>query len=530
MSPSTHLLQFVKRGPVIGRCITMWFESHDSQGGDGQGVSAGKRCDRQGIVATLVCACAIASGCASQERDRYAALAAPSHDPGVKSIASTRTVSHRIAQLPETVVRDEDPSAGADSSSDLTGEPAESIEPLPAPSSRPEEVLATDPAELTLAHLESLAMTHHPSIARRRASIEALRGKWIQAGTPRNPVLQYNSDEIGNGGFSGLHRVAVAQTMITANKLGLAQNVVAAEMQQAQADLEVTRLQVQTDVRAAFLDALVAQQRLSLVDQLKQIAEKSSKSVVQMGSESSRIELLQAQTELQRAVLAQETSQAELDGARRRLEAVVGIGALPVTPLQGTVDTNLNGLMFDRLSGETIQGSPELMRRAATIQRARHDYQLACASITPNVTAQLGVGVDAATDDTYGSVQVSVPLPLRNRNQGNLRRIRFEISEADRAYQQTEQHLASRLASVYQRYEVARRRRDRIESEIVPRAEETLKLTNQAYEVGESSFLQLLTVQRTLFEAQLQLLDATAEAAQSANLINGYLLSGSLAD
>ncbi len=383
-------------------------------------------------------------------------------------------------------------------------------------------------AELTRQHLEELAMTHHPAITRAHANIAALRGKWLQAGLPPNPVAQYNSDEIGNDGASGLHRMAISQTIVTANKLCLGQHVVAAEIDQAQADLAVARLRVQTDVRSAFLTALVAQQRLELVGQLRRIAEKSLQSVQAMGSETSRIELLQAQTALQQAILATETAQATLDGARQRLTSVVAMESLPAAPLVGTVDAELDGLVYDRLQQEMITSSPELAGRAAAIDVARRSYQLACASITPNVTTQFGVGVDTATDDTFGSLQVSVPLPLVNRNQGNLRRWRGEIHQADRALEHAQLNLSWRLATAFQSYEVAKRRRERIRTEILPRAEETLKLTNQAFEVGEASFLQMLTVQRTLFESQLTLLDATAEAANAANLINGFLLSGSM--
>ena len=92
----------------------------------------------------------------------------------------------------------------------------------------------------------------------------------------------------------------------------------------------------------------------------------------------------------------------------------------------------------------------------------------------------------------------------------------------------TELELQWRLAQALQTYEVGRVRQNRIREEVVPRAEEMLTLSIQAFEAGESSYMQLLTVQRTLFEARLSLLNATASATQAANLIDNYLLRGIL--
>ncbi|MCG8648464.1 MAG: TolC family protein, partial [Pirellulales bacterium] len=313
-------------------------------------------------------------------------------------------------------------------------------------------------------------------------------------------------------------------------KLQLQRQVVASQIDQAQAELAVNRLRVQTDVRAAFQSALVAQQRLDLVKQLQDIARKSLESVEAMvaARESSRLELLQAQTALQQAVLAVETAAATLRGARARLTSVVAAGPLPSLPLEGELDDHVNGMVLETIQSELMSSSPQLASRAAEIQRAQNSLRLACAGVVPNINAQLGVGFDAATDDTYGSIQVSVPLPIVNRNQGSIRQFRAEITESDRALRQTELGLQQQLATAFQSYEVARLRRERLEDEILPRAEETLQLSVEAFNAGEASFLELLTVQRTLFTARLTLLDATAQAAQSANLINGYLLSGAL--
>ena len=395
------------------------------------------------------------------------------------------------------------------------------------PLDMPVEMIASEStAKTKLADLEALATANHPEILSAVARLDGLHGKWVQAGLPFNPVAQYNSDEVFNDDTSGLHRIAIGQTFVTAGKLSAAQAVTAEEIRAAQAAVETAKLRVQTRVRASFLAALVAQKRSRLVDQLRQIAEQSVTSVESMlqAEEVSRIALLQAQTEYQQAVLEYETATSNLAAARRILASSVGIEQLPNGELEGEMDPAMDSLSFEELRSRTIGSSPQMTRRIAIIEQARRSLHLACAQATPNITAQVGLGIDDATDDTFTSVQVSMPLPIRNRNQGNIRQARSTISQADQQLRETELLLAGKLATAYRNYQNAIILRDRLAGEIIPKAEEMLKLSVASFEAGESSYLQLLTVQRTLFQSRLRELEAISQVAQNANQIEGLLV------
>lgn len=389
-----------------------------------------------------------------------------------------------------------------------------------------EETVVDQIPTITLAELEAQAAANHPTTLAATARLSSLQGKWVQAGLPPNPFTQYNSEEIFNDDASGLHQLQIGQMFVTANKLSLAQCVVVEEIQAASAELETARMRVQTNVRAAFLSASVAQQRLQLVSQLQEIAEKSVESVDAMvrAEEVSRIALLQAQTEFQQAALEKETAKSNLDAARRKLASVVGIDALAPGQLAGSIEQPLETLAFEALRTQTNSLSPEITKRAAMIQRAHRSLQLARAQVTPNVTAQIGVGFDAVSDDTFTSIQVSMPLPIRNRNQGNIRQARSEINEADQQLRATELELTKRLTTAFRDYQNATILRDRMRAEIIPRAEEMLKLAVESFEAGESSYLELLTVQRTLFQSRLKELSAIGQGAIAANQIDGFLL------
>lgn len=116
-------------------------------------------------------------------------------------------------------------------------------------------------------------------ILEQRSQISAARGQYQQAGLPFNPTLQYQSQEIGNEGASGLHALQMNQPVVTANKLELAQQIQAQQVRRQQAQLRRAELQVLTDVRAAFITALVAQRRVELLRQIVDLAQQSVASV-----------------------------------------------------------------------------------------------------------------------------------------------------------------------------------------------------------------------------------------------------------
>jgi cobalt-zinc-cadmium efflux system outer membrane protein len=64
---------------------------------------------------------------------------------------------------------------------------------------------------------------------------------------------------------------------------------------------------------------------------------------------------------------------------------------------------------------------------------------------------------------------------------------------------------------------------------MIPRAEKSLKLVTDGYEKGQIQYLNLLTAQRTYWQVSLAYLDSLRELRTSSSLIQGQLLSDSLA-
>jgi len=408
----------------------------------------------------------------------------------------------------------------------------ESLAPTPA-TKLPSELGAFERATttgVTLEMLEQAALASHPVIAQVEAEIRALCGKRVQVGLAPNPTAGYMGSEIGNEGAAGQQGAYFGQDFVRGDKLQYNRAVVSAEIQRAQQRLAAVQQQVRTDIRLAYYATLLAQRRAELAADLVQVADaatSASQSLVD-AKEIPLAGLLQAEVQLQRAIVLQRTAENRLEQAWRKISALVATEEFAVQRLEGDVARLPQRLdwqgQLDRLRME----SPEIAVAMAEVERTRRVLNRACVEPIPDVSTQVSVQYDYATEDTVAGVQFGLALPIWNRNQGGIQQARAEVTAAARNVDRIEQSLASRLADSYRDYADSLVTTDTYASEILPRAKRTLELVQQGYKVGEVGYLDFLTAQRSYSEAHLAYLDALTTLWVSYVKIDGVLLDGSL--
>ena len=383
---------------------------------------------------------------------------------------------------------------------------------------------------LTMDGLEQMAMANSPAIAGATARIRALRGKCLQVGLRPNPSIGYVSGEIGNEGLAGQQGGFVGQNFITAGKLQKNRSIVAAEINRAEQQLAAMHRRVQTDVRKGYYASLLAQRRKQLAEELVRVttdAVTASKSLYD-AEEIPMAGLLQTEVRQQNAQILLRTAQNGLTQSWRRLLAIAGLEELPIQELVGDVSQLPDSLdwknQLDRLQTE----SPEIAAAMANVDRARRVLNRACVEAVPNIDTQLSMQYDDSTNDTVAGVQVGIPLPLWNRNQGGIRQAQAEISEALRNVDRVELDLNQRLADVFRQYSDARFTATSYATDILPRAQRTFNLVQKGYAQGEVGYLDVLAAQQTFSETNLAYLDALGSLWESYVEIDGLLLDESL--
>ena len=332
-------------------------------------------------------------------------------------------------------------------------QPAQHLEPVPppAPEPLPEGVLKpVTLGSLSLTDLEHMALAANPSVARAAALVQAARGNWVQAGLPPNPSVGYLGQQIGSRGLAEQDGIYVDQQIVRGGKLGLNREVAAQEIFKAEHQLAAQQQRVLTDVRIAFFSVLLAQRQQKLSSELLDLSKQSltTAEALLKGKEVGRGDLVQAQIEVGNAEILAQNAGNRYRAAWQSLAAVVGNPTLAPQPLEGNVEDGHTPHDWDSSLQQLLSTSPEIATAMAEIERARWALQRASVEKVPNlfVNGLVNVRDNGIGGRSDGALQVGVPLPLWNRNQGGVVQAQGEVAAAERALQQLELSLQNRLA------------------------------------------------------------------------------------
>lgn len=391
---------------------------------------------------------------------------------------------------------------------------ADAVPPIVLPTATP----------VTLAEFEAVALRSHPRLRSAMAAVEQARGQAVQARLYPNPVLSGGSPQI-SGADSQWYGFAT-QEIVTAGKLRLAQQAALREVQKAEYDLIRARFDVLTGVRDDFYRLLVAERRLEIFKLLLDIATRSYRIGQELAraGEESRADVLFWSIERDRAEVRFRNASVYVDAGRRRLAASIGLPRADIDSVEGDLFMPLPDFDLKPLQEAVVRNNSLPRAAAAEIARAQWATERAVVQPIPNITLLGGYQrqVDLPPDD-QGLVELMVEVPLFNRNQGNIRTTRAEIASARADLRDIELTLAETTANTIAIYRTSQRQTRWFEEYILPKARETVAVTQLLYSQGEITFLNLLEAQRILNQTELDYVQAQEDrwraAVEIANLL-----------
>lgn len=385
---------------------------------------------------------------------------------------------------------------------------------------------------LTLDDLEATALANSPAVQQASSQVAAARGEWLQVGLPPNPVVGYSGQQLGSGGQAEQQGVYLGQTFITGKKLCLNRKTAAWKIQQAENRYEAIRLRVLTDVRIGYYEVLIAQKRRELAKQLVEISDQgvTAAEALFRGEEVSEADPLRARVDADNARIVLQNAINEHRAAWRRLAAFVGTPDMPLQYIQGELTPEAIELAWDEQIERILTESPEIAAALANVESANWAVQRARAEVIPDIEVQAVIQDDRGTGSSNANLQVSLPIPIYNRNQGGIKKAIAEAAAAQRSVDRLAMDLQTRLAAAHQRYRSAQNQVEQYSRKggIVANAQRTLELVRAGYQAEEFDIVDLLTAQRTYFQTNLAYLDSLRELFVSAMEIRGLLLRDSL--
>lgn len=373
----------------------------------------------------------------------------------------------------------------------------------------PEPQSAAETASgLSLDELIAVAESASPQLRQAAQDVEIARGKAQQAGLYKNPTFTTGAMQLN--GNQSQYFAQLSQEIITRHKLQLEHAAACRELYQADLRYLRVRFQLLTAVRQGYFSTLVAQRRLAALDELVTISHRSETAAVKFEEAGlgTRGETLLLTIEMEKAEAGRENVETALNAARRQLAAVIGERALDVGEVRGDVAISLAEFGPHVLADGYVPYNAEVQIAEQEVERARLLAQRARVEPFPNVTISAGYMYQVAPLHNYGLLEVSVPLPLWNRNQGNIYAAQAAVHRAADTVEQVQNDLAKQVAEAAGRFRQADQLVKRYQDRILPKAQESVRLVQTGLQAGEGNLLRLLTSQRSLVEAELAYLSA----------------------
>jgi len=381
---------------------------------------------------------------------------------------------------------------------------------------------------LELPDLIDMTVERNPRLAQVTWVVEAVRGQALQAGLYPNPYVGITGNELGDKtGPGGIWTTPmVSQEIVTANKLGLSKAAVLREVDQASLGVINERYRLFTDVRQNFFELIVLQRRVEVYSELVGLAEKSVDNAARLlkAKEVSNLDLVQLEFDLERYRADLDATKKMLPAAYRQLVASVGVQDLPYTNVMGDLETPIPNYDLEVLRVYILGIHPEVRSAQIGVERAQIVLRRAEVEPIPNLFLNSGYTRQNQNKSSDWDVGVGLPVPLWNRNQGNIRAAKAQVDIAFNEVVRVENELVNRLAAAYSAYASSRKLAERYKSDILPKAEESYRLSMKAYQGGQFEYLRVLQAQRAVAEARLAYLRTIGEMWKSASVIAGLML------
>lgn len=383
---------------------------------------------------------------------------------------------------------------------------------------------------LTLSDLEAIAFQNNPSLAVAAARSDAARGRQLQSGLYPNPVVGYHATEIGNLGTAGQQGGFISQRFITGGKLALDQAIAGKEIDAAHFEFHGQEKRVLSDVRVRFHAAHLAQRRIELTEELARIGTALVRATEQLvdARQGTENDLLQAEIRADDSQILRDNARNQHSESWRRLVAVIGVPFMEVTPLVGELGDELPNCDWDSCRATVLGNNPELNAALARVERANIVVRRARVEPVPNIDLSVSLRHHNVTSDDVVNVQAGFPIPLFDKNQGNIRKARAEWVAACNEAKLIELNLQDRLATAYRRYANAYQQVDRYRTRMVPKAKRSLELVTRGYDTGQVEFLTVLSAQQTYVQVSLAYLDSLLELHTAYSVIDAQLLTDGL--
>ncbi len=384
---------------------------------------------------------------------------------------------------------------------------------------------------LSLGQAQRMALERNWDLLAAAKGIDAALAQKLVSHEFPNPTFSYSTAKIsiddhpsstpaGNGLWQRSYDtiLAVNQLFEVGGKRRNRQTAAQAGVEGARAQFFDARRTLDLAVTRAYVAAAQAEESVRVLGQsaatLRQearIAEFRFRAGEISSSDKDQIDITAEKLELEA-----KTAESAAAQARVALETLLG------TPNpRGAIV--LNDRLETLAAGPAVEPSPvaavcrpDVVAAEAALRKTESELRLQKANRIPDPTVLFMYEHEPPDQPDTVGLGLSFPLPLWNRNTGNLRAAEAARDQARLALQKAEAQAAADIATASLAYEDARKRWRSYRDAIQPKSENIRKTIAFAYEKGGVSLLDLLVAERNDNEVRLAATQAAADTILAA--------------
>src|SRR5574340_871547 len=337
---------------------------------------------------------------------------------------------------------------------------AQAAEPMLAAPAPPPAV------RLSLSEAMAFFLKENLDLLIAKYGIDSSKGQQITARLFPNPVLQLGSVASFTQGntlaTTGAFTTQVQQLFELAGKRGYRIESAGFGVQSVEADFEDAVRQLGFTVKDAYYRVLLAQRRLALAeenrDRFARILDVNTIRfkkgyIAEVDLIRIRLQVVDFQSQVIEAIQEGESARAEL----RQL-----LRLSPATKLELTTEMDYRRVDPDmgKLRSVALEIRPDIKGRRAALSQREADLKLAKAYRIPDVTIGAGYSVQGPRgpdNQQMGILNLGVPLPLFNRNQGGILQAEVGVQSAQADLDRTVNRVENQVDVAYRNLLQSRR-------------------------------------------------------------------------
>lgn len=378
-------------------------------------------------------------------------------------------------------------------------------------------------AEISLRDAIRAALAHNPDLATFDFEFRVNDAQQQQAALKPQPEAQFALENaLGTGAVRGFKATETTLSLSQVIELGGKREARLATIDASRGALRVARQAAQLDVLAEvtrrFIAVAEAQEKVKLAQRATGIAAETVRAAEE------RVQAARApDVELDRATVAEQRAQLQLQGARSLLEAA----RRSLAAMWGSDDATLDGAPLGDVQAELsrlpqagdfdtlvkrLEQSPDFLRFASEERLHEAELRLATTQRRADITVGGGVRRLQAGGDFGLVASVSIPLFAGKRADGAIAEAAARRDAVGAERQAALVRARANLYALHRQLREAVAIAQSLETTAIPQMETALRNTTYAFERGRYSYLELVDAQREYLALQAERIDASTLA------------------